>query len=374
MYQKTIINTLKILIIIVSIGVIVLCGCSGNVDFDESAVPPSSVFDYGLLTVEVNLDNHVFVMRYKETYYEGVILTYDYPQFANVYKIIPFDEEPTVFFNPIKEWRRVWFQALGLLTGAQRKYNDITNKYEQLSRYERNSVVESMTRQNISDLEQMKIIKSAYPSAVFDDYILKSTYPAIERNLYDIQSFDVLQKESVVIDTINNRSFDYYVIRRSLNGILVGTPSNIDLHYVDNDDAGLTKISIYSEEWKMFYDGLNIYEVHNNNNVTEQNIENYINDQPVLSFEQALSEAAPTITNILSDSIISGKETKIYAAELVYLTIQESDINNHDNYDAYLYPFWVIYIHTNYMSAGVDCAYRKPVLVNAITGEVVICN
>ena len=45
-----------------------------------------------------------------------------------------------------------------------------------------------------------------------------------------------------------------------------------------------------------------------------------------------------------------------------------------DGDNSYIYPFWVFYISEDQYVLGEDQAVTKPILVNAITGEVIVCN
>lgn len=210
---------------------------------------------------------------------------------------------------------------------------------------------------------------------------MRYTYPVTSSDLYDIRTFDSVRKKEVTADIIKERPFDYYVIRRTFDGIIVGTPENLYTHYAKCDAVKKEETFISSGDWNMFYDGTDIYEVHENNKATVNDIEVYQSNQPILSIEQALKKAAPTLYRFISDS---EKETRIYAVELVYLTVQVSDMSNVDYYNddyiprnndvAYLYPYWVVYIHSDYMSVGVDEADHRPLLINAITGEEIVCN
>lgn len=386
--MKIIKTATKVPIIATVICAVLLQGCSSNNINTTSSNSSIETVDYGQLDVDIDQSNHSFSIKCesvnKDLCLQGKLLTFDHPKTVDVYKIIPFDEEPELFYNPIKEYKRVWFQALTILMGQAVIYSDGTVGTDRLSRDERNSVIKSMERVDSSDIKQMEIIKAALPNATFSDYALRYTYPAIKSDLYQISTFDKKLKRETLADTIKDRSFDYYVIRRSINGIVVGMPYNIDTRYVNYNKVKKEETSIYSEDWKMFYDGVNIYEVHTNDKATEKDIEIYLKDQPVLTFEQAMSKASPTITQMLTDSAKGIKDTHIYAAELVYLTVQVSDMRNVDyyndynrvpaSYDAYLYPFWAIYILSNQTAAGEDIADHRPLLVNAVTGEVLICN
>ena len=124
--------------------------------------------------------------------------------------------------------------------------------------------------------------------------------------------------------------------------------------------------------------------MHNNSDAKPDDLEIFLKDQPVLSLEKALNKVAPNIYNSLSYSARTGGDTHFYAVELVYLTIGTSDCSNGDyenasmytiDYDnACIYPFWVIYMLDNIVVASHDVAQIQPILVNAITGEVIICD
>lgn len=374
-------KTISIIFLMV-VGAVLLQSCSVK-NVDNSATTQPAEVEFEKLKVEIDKDNHLFILKSEELNQEfkGKILTYDYPNTANVYKIVPYSGESVLFYNPIKDWQRVWFQALPILNGQTNIALDGTVGNDRLSRLERKSVIDSLTRVDAADFKYFEIIKTAYPNVVFGNYVLRYTYPVTSSDLYDIRTFDSVRKKEVNADVIKERSFDYYVIRRSIDGITVGTAENLDLHYVKYDAGTKEETFVSSEAWKMFYDGTDVYEVHNNDKAAVNDIKIYKNDLPVLPIEQALKKATPTIYRLLSDS---GKETRIYAIELVYLTVQVSDMSNVDYYndeyiprntdEAYLYPYWVVYIHSNYITVGVDEADHRPLLINAITGEVIVCN
>lgn len=374
-----------------SILVVLLCalffqGCTGK-SLEMSANTSSLTMDYENLYMEFDQANHSFMIGYKNNdsniKANGKLYTYDYPQVANVYKITPWDTDKDPFNNPISEWKLVSFKTSEILIGNP-KYKNAMSEYDQLSRQERLSVIYSMTRIESFDTNEMNIIKKGFPNALFSNYFIKSTFPAIKSNLYEITSFDVNLDREIVIDTVIDKTVDYYVIRRSIDGIIVGLPSSVDLYCSNYDDKTKRERLIASEEYQMFYDGVDIYEVHSNDKATEKDIVVYLKDQPLLSFEQAINKASKTISQIISDSDKEKKDTHIYAAELVYLTVQITDMSGTDFYsaehiirdpnNAYLYPFWVIYIYSNYMCLGEDIAEHKPLLVNAVTGEVIISN
>lgn len=371
-----------VIIFLTALGTALIQGCSVK-EIDNSTSNQPTEVEFEKLKVEIDNDNHSFILKSDELNKEmkGMILTYEHPDTANIYRIVPYDEEPSLFYNPIKDWQRVWFQALPILNGQTNISLDGTVGNERLSRLERKSVIDSMTKLDATDFKQLELIKTAYPNASFGNYVLRYTYPAITSDLYELRTFDLVRKKEVNADVIKERSFDYYVIRRSIDGITVGTAENLDLHYVKYDADTKEETFVSSEAWKMFYDGTDVYEVHNNDKAAVNDIKIYKNDLPVLPIEQALKKATPTIYRLLSDS---GKETRIYAIELVYLTVQVSDMSNVDYYndeyiprntdEAYLYPYWVVYIHSNYITVGVDEADHRPLLINAITGEVIVCN
>ncbi len=179
-----------------------------------------------------------------------------------------------------------------------------------------------------------------------------------------------MRNVDTVLDHVKDRQINYFVIRRSIDGIPVGVPELVESDYdvYDKNDNYVRLIA--SEEYKMFYDGQSIYEVHNNAKATEKTIQVYLKDRNILSLEDAVGKVAVHISDLLSDSVRSGNETYIYAIELVYISDVQFDKDH--KYEGYLYPFWVIYVHSNYMSAGYDIADSYSLLVNAVTGEVYV--
>ena len=358
----------------------------GSTETTESSAENSAITgnDYEQLRIETDQDNHSFAIKYikagKDYQLDGRMLTYEYPETANVYRIIPSYEDKNVQFNPVEGWTDCWFQAYCSLTCII-GHNSETGTDEVLSRAERNSVNDSMVRLDNADYKQMAKIRSAFPEAVFGDYTLRFTYPPTNTDLYEINYINPYNRRDNILDTIKGRPFDYYVTRRVIDGITVGLPANADASYLRYDNENNQTTTIENEEWIEFYDGKDIYEVHCYR-ANEKDTEVYLKSKPVISVEQAFDKAKPIIIDRLSEN----KETHIYAAELVYLVVTVYDMSNEifsdekttsDTYETYLYPFWVFYMHSNYKAMGFDSADRDPVIVNAITGESIdpcVCN
>ena len=351
-----------------------------NTESTESSAADSAMpgDDYEQLRIETDKDNHLFVIKYikagKEYQLDGKLLTYGYPETANVYRIIPSYEDKNVQFNPVEGWTDCFFQAYSSLT-CLIGHNSETGTEEVLSKAERNSVNDSMVRLDNADYKQMAKIRSAFPEAVFGDYTLRFTYPPTNTDLYEIDYDNPYNRRDYILDTIKGRQFDYYVTRRVIDGIIVGLPANADFFCLRYDKAMKQTTTIESEEWIEFYDGKDIYEVHCYT-ANKKDTEVYLKSKPVMSVEQAFDKAKPIIIERLSEN----KETHIYAAELVYLVVTVYDMSNEifsdekttsDTYETYLYPFWVFYMHSNYKAMGSDSADRDPVIVNAITGEAI---
>ena len=358
----------------------------GSTETTESSAENSAITgnDYEQLRIETDQDNHSFAIKYikagKDYQLDGRMLTYEYPETANVYRIIPSYEDKNVQFTPVEGWTDCWFQAYCSLTCII-GHNSETGTDEVLSRAERNSVNDSMVRLDNADYKQMAKIRSAFPEAVFGDYTLRFTYPPTNTDLYEINYINPYNRRDNILDTIKGRPFDYYVTRRVIDGITVGLPANADASYLRYDNENNQTTTIENEEWIEFYDGKDIYEVHCYR-ANEKDTEVYLKSKPVISVEQAFDKAKPIIIDRLSEN----KETHIYAAELVYLVVTVYDMSNEifsdekttsDTYETYLYPFWVFYMHSNYKAMGFDSADRDPVIVNAITGESIdpcVCN
>jgi hypothetical protein len=352
----------------------------GNTETTESSDDNSAISgaDYEQLRIETDQDNHSFAIKYikagKEYQLDGKLLTYGYPETANVYRIIPSYEDKNVHYNPVEGWTDCLFQAYSSLT-CLIGHNSETGTEEVLSKAERNSVNDSMVRLDNADYKQMAKIRSAFPEAVFGDYTLRFTYPPTNTDLYEIDYDNPYNRRDYILDTIKGRPFDYYVTRRVIDGIIVGLPANADFFCLRYDKAMKQTTTIESEEWIEFYDGKDIYEVHCYT-ANKKDTEVYLKSKPVMSVEQAFDKAKPIIIERLSEN----KETHIYAAELVYLVVTVYDMSNEifsdekttsDTYETYLYPFWVFYMHSNYKAMGSDSADRDPVIVNAITGEAI---
>ena len=352
----------------------------GNTVTTESSAenPAISGTEYEQLRIETDQDNHSFAIKYikagKEYQLDGKLLTYGYPETANVYRIIPSYEDRNVQFNPVEGWTDCLFQAYSSLT-CLIGHNSETGTEEVLSKAERNSVNDSMVRLDNADYKQMAKIRSAFPEAVFGDYTLRFTYPPTNTDLYEIDYDNPSNRRDYILDTIKGRPFDYYVTRRVIDGIIVGLPANADLFCLRYDKAMKQTTVIDNEQYIQFYDCEDIYEVHCYR-ANEKDTEVYLKSKPVMSVEQAFDKAKPIIIERLSEN----KETHIYAAELVYLVVTVYDMSNEifsdekttsDTYETYLYPFWVFYMHSNYKAMGSDSADRDPVIVNAITGEAI---
>ena len=379
----------KIAITTILVGLLFMQGCTGSAGDNASTDQSNSNIDNGKINIEIDQTNHVFVITSNELgedfRQEGKILTYSYPETANVYRITPFDNyQSSALYNPIKEWKSASFQVLTLTEGQNVYKNNVEGK-DSLCRTERIGLINSLMRIEAKEFKQMNVIKSGYSDAVFADYIVKYTFPATKKDLYEVTHFDLKLNYDVVLDDVKDRPLDYYVIRRAIDGITVGLPDNaIESYYQKYDTKTKILKYIYSEAGKFFYDGESVYEVHNNSDAKPDDLEIFLKDQPVLSLEKALNKVAPNIYNSLSYSARTGGDTHFYAVELVYLTIGTSDCSNGDyenasmytiDYDnACIYPFWVIYMLDNIVVASHDVAQIQPILVNAITGEVIICD
>ena len=238
-----------------------------NTESTESSAADSAMpgDDYEQLRIETDKDNHLFVIKYtkagKEHQLEGKLLTYDYPDTANVYRIIPSYEDKSILYNPVEGWTDCWFQAYSSLTCII-GHNSETDTDEVLSRVERNSVNDSMVRLDNADYKQMAKIRSAFPEAVFGDYTLRFTYPPTNTDLYGINYINPQNRRDNILDTIKGRSFDYYITRRVIDGITVGLPANADFFCLRYDKAMKQTTIIYNEQYIEFYDGKDHYEVY----------------------------------------------------------------------------------------------------------------
>lgn len=373
-------------VMLTMIGSMLLNGCSGEISNSSSVEQSSAPSTNSELNIEIDQENHSYVIKSEKlnTEMKGVILTYSCPDTANVYKVDFRDDPQTSFiYNQIKDWKVALFQCSTLMTGLTQVKNNVEGK-DNLNRKERKSVINSLTRIETSDFKQMELIKAGYPDAEYDDYVLRFTFPATKKDLYEITHFDLKLNYSVVLDDVKERPLYYYAVRRSIDGIPVGIPTIVDFFCRKYNDK--TKILTFAENdgWKHYYDGESVYEILYNGNFTAKNIEVEQKDKPVLSFEKAFNKAVPEISKRISDSANTGGDICFYAAELVYLVSGTSDFSNADYYNdpvvtidgdnSYIYPFWVFYISEDQYVLGEDQAVTKPLLVNAITGEVIMCN
>lgn len=379
----------KIVITTILVGSLFMQGCTGSAGDNAPTDQSNSNIDNGKINIEIDQANHVFVITSKalgaDFRQEGKILTYSYPETANVYRIRPFDNnQSSALYNPIKEWKSASFQVWALTEGQNVYKNNVEGK-DSLCRTERIGLINSLMRIDAKEFKQMNVIKSGYSDAVFADYIVKYTFPATKKDLYEVTHFDLKLNYNVVLEDVKDRPLDFFIIRRSIDGITVGLPSNaIEPFYEKYDAKSKIMKYIYSEEGKIFYDGESVYEVHNNSDAKPDDLEIYLKDQPILSLEKALNQSAQSIYNSLSYSARTGGDTHFYAVEMVYLAVGTSDFSNVDyenasmysiDYDnACIYPFWVIYMLDNIVVASHDVAQIKPILVNAVTGEVVFCD
>ena len=386
----------KAVVIIVVAGTLAAQGCSdknsadhslkgiplfgGTTETTESSVenPLISSGDFEQMRIETDQDKHILVIKYnkagKEYQLDGKLLTYDCPETANVYRVIPSNEANDITFNPVEGWTDCVMQVDSVLTCLV-GHNSETGSEEVLSAADRNSVNDSMTMLNNADYKQMEKIRSAFPDAVFGDYTLRYTYPATNTDLYEINYINTIKREDNILDTIKKRPFDYYVTRRVIDEISIGVPANVDIFYLRYNSELKQTTTIENDYYTQFYDGKDIYEVHcclDN----QKDAEVYMKDKPVLSIEQAFEKAKPMIINRLSE----GKESHIFAAEMAYLAVTVYDMSNEpysdsnvtsSTYDTYLYPFWIFYMHSNYKVLGLDSADRVQVIVNAVTGETI---
>lgn len=349
--------------------------------------PVTNVSGYAQLSVDIDNENHLFTISCedidKDQCWQGKILTYDVPDTANVYRIIRSDEKPSPACMYIDGWTNGLFQSGVLLTGYGVR-NEQTNTVDYLSTADKKKVIDSITVLNASDSKNIAKIKTAYPNVTFNDVVLRVTYPAVSTNLYEFETIDTTIVDEYVYDTIKGRPFNMYVIRRVLDRINVGIPSivcgDIDGYY---DNGSKTKTRIISENYEQFYDNQDVYEVHCYF-TNEKNVEVYLKNQPILSFEQAIEKASKELYVFFSDSIKTQQTPRVYAAELAYLTVQIYDMSDvegkvekwtySNKYESYLTPFWIIYTHTDYKTGGADCGSQDIIIVNAINGEVLRVN
>lgn len=361
---------------------------SGSVNASSTTVAISEMttnetireIDDHQIDVDISNDTHTFVINSDVDNYSnmtGMIFTYDVPDKANVYRILSIDEDVDVFYNPINKWEMVSFQSLSLMR-AEQFFNEDMTDYEQLSHDDINSIIDSITRINSYEFEQIDMITSSFLDSEWCDYLIKETFPAISSDMYHIVSWDSISGDEITIDTVRNRNLDLYVIKSSINGIPVGTSDDSGATYGHYDIDTEIESRIMNDYWYMFYDDTNIYEVHTGYHDTEI----YLRDQPILSFDQAIEVAKPAIYSLIYESSNKKWDTSIYAAELVYLPTSDCYISSsvymgegsfsREGCEYYLYPFWVIYTHTNCVIAGTETAYSNPIFVNAITGEVFV--
>ena len=305
---------------------------------------------------------------------DEILLTHNIPQTANVYRVISRDKEIMPCDNPVSSMQMVEFQSFPLMRG-DKVYNDDFTESSQLSHENLSGIVDSYTNLDGSEVEKMGAITDAFPDSVWCDYVIRSTFPAVTSDLYQIVSWDATG-DVIVADTVMERPLDLYVIRPSVDDIPIGAPYDAGVGYGRYDSDEEREFRIVDEQRYMFYDNESIYEVH----ADCTNVELYLHEQPILTFEQAIDVAVPTLSELFNESQKNNWETRVYAVELVYLETSESYISNADYYgegsftrsscENYLYPFWVIYTHTNCYVAGTESAYRRSVMVNAVTGEV----
>ena len=90
-------KTALAIVIMTLIAAMLMQGCKGEITDNSSETQPSSI-EYEQLKIDIDNENHCFVIKKDDSNIEmkGMILTYDHPDTANVYKIVPYDEEPEV--------------------------------------------------------------------------------------------------------------------------------------------------------------------------------------------------------------------------------------------------------------------------------------
>ena len=271
----------KIAITTILVGSLFMQGCTGSAGDNAPTDQSNSNIDNGKINIEIDQANHVFVITSKalgaDFRQEGKILTYSYPETANVYRIRPFDNnQSSALYNPIKEWKSASFQVWALTEGQNVYKNNVEGK-DSLCRTERIGLINSLMRIDAKEFKQMNVIKSGYSDAVFADYIVKYTFPATKKDLYEVTHFDLKLNYNVVLEDVKDRPLDFFIIRRSIDGITVGLPSNaIEPFYEKYDAKSKIMKYIYSEEGKIFYDGESVYEVHNNSDAKPDDLEIYL--------------------------------------------------------------------------------------------------
>lgn len=132
-------NRVKMMIITsILTGSLLLQGCTGSNSNPTDQI--NTTIDNGKINIEIDQTNHVFVITSDELgkgfRHEGRILTYSYPETANVYKVYPWDESQSSFSNPIKDWEVALFQVSTLMDG-QKVYKNNMEGNDNLSRVER---------------------------------------------------------------------------------------------------------------------------------------------------------------------------------------------------------------------------------------------
>lgn len=354
---------------------------STNESTAESTSETSALEDEHHLDIEVNEEEHTFVIHADNDVLDedlcGSILTYSNPTTAPVYKI-NHDMNDHWLYNPFSEWQYANF-AGGMLLLGDGSYNEDGTEFIQLSIEEVNSVIDSLTRVDADDFEQMDIIESAFPDANFSDYVLRSTFPPISSDLYLVSSFDEELGEEVIIDTVRDREINLYIVRQNLSGIPLGLPIDIywgGFNYYDADDECIYASCSYA--FNMYYDGTDVYEIHTD----ESELEIFAEDLSVLTLDEAFELANSAIYDrLFSWKMYENFNTRIYEAELIYLPLNMVEISNEeyesdmrysliDDDNWYLYPCWAFYIHYSYTNPEADGSNRGVIIINAVNDDV----
>ena len=116
-------------------------------------------------------------------------------------------------------------------------YKNNVEGNDSLCRTERIGLINSLMRIDAKEFKQMNVIKSGYSDAVFADYIVKYTFPATKKDLYEVTHFDLKLNYNVVLEDVKDRPLDFFIIRRSIDGITVGLPSNAIEPFYEKYDA-----------------------------------------------------------------------------------------------------------------------------------------
>lgn len=325
-----------------------------RIDATESSDNSGDAAGESLLNITFTDDHFYGILSGYEdnVFIDGQILTLDYPETVCTYKIIR--DINTMTETPNNHFQNVWINTQPILESGGIEQSD------------KDEYISSFSRIELQNMLIYDELMTMYPEKQFCDYVIRTTYPAESDSLYQVFSSE-LEDGNQPVNTIMDREFHHWFIRESIDRIPLGLP--YDMMTSDQYDSNGLIVYIYSLYSQMFYDGMDIYEVSCSDN--HFNVQLLVEEEglQITPLEEVMHLIEPVLMDIVSDSHTGEGPKYIYAAELVYLGVQ-TQTDDGNNEETILYPFWAVYCDSGYTDVSGNCAYRRPILINALTEEV----